>query len=80
MAGNTWGDATHLIDMLDVRRNADGSFVSVTRDNAGSRHRGVVEGSQMLAQSIVAAGRKVPGRRVVSAAMVFMRAANTADP
>ena len=80
MARDIWGDATHLIDMLDVRANADGSFVSVTRDNAGNRHRGVVEGSQMLAQSIVAAGRRVPGRRVVSAAMVFMRAANTADP
>jgi acyl-CoA thioesterase len=34
----------------------------------------------MLAQSIVAAGRHAPGRRVVSASMVFMRAANTADP
>src|SRR5262245_39134983 len=78
--GDTWGDATHLIDMLDVRQNADGSFFSVTRDNAGNRHRGVVEGSQMLAQSIVAAGRRAPGRRVVSASMVFVRAANTADP
>src|SRR5262245_29410971 len=66
--------------MLDVRPNADGTFVSVTRDTAGNRHRGVVEGSQMLAQSIVAAGRKAPGRRAVSASMVFMRAANTADP
>jgi acyl-CoA thioesterase len=76
----TWGDAADLIDMLNVRRDADGSYVSMTRDNAASRHRGVVEGSQMLAQSIVAAGRHVPGRRIVSASMVFMRAANTSEP
>jgi len=76
----TWGDAVHLIDMLNVRRDADGTYVSVTRDNAANRHRGVVEGSQMLAQSIVAAGRHAPGRRTVSASMVFMRAANTVEP
>jgi acyl-CoA thioesterase-2 len=75
-----WGDAAHLIDMLNVRPDADGSYVSVTRDNAANRHRGVVEGSQMLAQCIVAAGRKAPGRRVVNASMVFMKAANTHDP
>src|SRR5207344_2721698 len=78
----TWGDAAHLIDMLNVRPDpeANGSFVSVTRDNSANRHRGVVEGSQMLAQSIVAAGRLAPGRRVVSASMVFIRAANTSEP
>ena len=76
----TWGDAAHLIDMLNVRPNPDGGYISVTRDNAANRHRGVVEASQMLAQSIVAAGRHSPGRRVVSASMVFMRAANTVDP
>jgi acyl-CoA thioesterase II len=76
----TWGDAADLIDMLNVRRDSDGTYVGVTRDNAASRHRGVVEGSQMLAQSIVAAGRQAPGRRIVSASMVFMRAANTTEP
>ena len=76
----TWGDAANLIDMLNVRPNGDGGYVSVTRDNAANRHRGVVEGSQMLAQAIVAAGRHSPGRRVVSASMVFMRAANTVEP
>lgn len=75
-----WGDTTHLVDMLNVRSDTDGSFTSVTRDNGANRHRGVVEGSQMLAQSIVAAGRRAPGRRVVSASMVFMRAANTSEP
>ena len=75
----TWGDAAHLIEMLNVRRYQR-TYLSAIRDNAANRHRGVVEGSQMLAQSIVAAGRQAPGRRIVSASMVFMRAAGTADP
>jgi acyl-CoA thioesterase len=76
----TWGDVSHLVDMLNVRRDDDGTYVSVIRGNAVNQHRGVVEGSQMLAQSIVAAGRHAPGRRVVSASMVFMRAASTSEP
>lgn len=76
----TWGDAADLIDLLNVRPDADRTYVSVTRDSAANRHRNVVEGSQMLAQAIVAAGRHAPGRRVVSASMVFMRAANTSEP
>jgi acyl-CoA thioesterase II len=75
-----WGDAADLIDILNVRPDGERSYVSVTRDSAANHHRGVVEGSQMLAQSIVAAGRHAPGRRVVSASMVFMRPANTAEP
>ena len=34
----------------------------------------------MLAQAIVAAGRHVPGRRAVSAHMVFLRVADAAEP
>ena len=75
-----WGDAADLIDILNVRPDADRTYVSVTRDSAANRHRGVVEGSQMLAQAIVAAAHHAPGRRVVSASMVFMRAASTAEP
>jgi acyl-CoA thioesterase len=75
-----WGDAADLIDMLNVRPDGERSFTSVTRDDAASRHRGVVEGSQMLGQAIVAAGRYAKGRRVVHASMVFMRAAGTAEP
>jgi len=75
----TWGDSADLIDILNVRPDGDRSYVSATRDTAANRHRGVVEGSQMLAQAIVAAGRHAPGRRVVSASMVFMRAANTSE-
>ena len=76
-AAHDWGTAADLIDVLDVRPDGDGAYVSVTRgDNS---QRPVVEGSQMLGQAIVAAGRHAPGRRTVSAHMVFMRVAD-ADP
>jgi acyl-CoA thioesterase II len=75
---STWGDAADLIDILDVRPDGDGSYVSVTRgDNS---QRPVVEGSQMLGQAIVAAGRHAPGRRTVSAHMVFLRMAHADEP
>ena len=61
---SSWGDAAHLVDILDVRPEGDGRFVSVAR---ASEARPVVEGSQMLGQAIVAASRQAPGRRVVSA-------------
>jgi acyl-CoA thioesterase-2 len=76
----TWGDAADLIDILNVRPDADGSYRGVPRDNTANPHRDVVEGSQLLAQAIIAAGRRAPERRVVSATMVFMRAANTSEP
>jgi acyl-CoA thioesterase-2 len=76
----TWGDAADLIDLLNVRPDADGSYVGPTYDTYANRHRGVVEGSQMLGQAIVAAGRHAPGRRVVHASMVFMKAASVSEP
>jgi acyl-CoA thioesterase len=72
-----WGDAAHLIDMLDVRPLDARSYVSVARADP---HRPVVEGSQMLGQAIVAAGRAVPGRRAVAAHMVFTRVADARRP
>lgn len=72
-----WGDASDLLAMLNVRAADGGGYISTTR---GDNQRGVVEGSQMLAQSIVAAGRHAPGRRTVHASMLFLRAANVADP
>ena len=73
----TWGDASHLIDMLDVRRGGERRFVAVTRSDG---RRPVVEGSQMLGQAIVAGCRLVPGRRVSSAHMVFLRGADARLP
>jgi len=63
-----WGDADDLLAILD--RGA------VVHD-AG---RPVVEASQMLGQSIVAAMRQAPGRRVVSGHMAFLRAADANRP
>lgn len=75
-----WGDASDLMDILNVRPDGDAGYVSNVRSNAANPHRDVAEGSQLLAQAIVAAGRRAPERRVVSASMVFMRAANTSEP
>jgi acyl-CoA thioesterase II len=63
-----WGDASDLIAILDR-----GIVVPDTR-------RPVVEASQLLGQSIVAAMREAPGRRVVSAHMAFVRAADANQP
>ena len=73
----TWGDATHLIDMMDLRQTGELSWEGVARTDG---RRPVVEGSQMLGQSIVAAMRHAPGRRVVSAHMLFLRGADAGRP
>ncbi len=66
-----------LIEVLDVELDDDGSYIGLVRDDP---YRPVVEGSQMLAQSIVAAGRRQPDRRPVSSNMLFARVANTSSP
>jgi acyl-CoA thioesterase II len=73
-----WGDAADLIDILDVRPQGDGTFESVVP--CYDWRRPVVEGSQILGQSIVAASRHAPGRRAVAASMVFPRAADARSP
>ena len=74
----TWGDAAHLVDVMDVRPADDGlTFFGVAR---GDERRPVVEGSQMLGQAIVAASRHAPGRRVMSATMIMVRAADAHQP
>ena len=72
-----WGDAAELIALLDVQPDGERSWIGMARPG---HQRSVVEGSQMLGQAIVAAGRHAPGRRVVSASMVFIRAADTDRP
>jgi acyl-CoA thioesterase-2 len=71
-----WGDASELIHMLDVRAEGSHRFTGIGH---ASQSRAVVEGSQMLAQSIVAAGHDFPDRRMVSSHMVFMRAADPSE-
>jgi acyl-CoA thioesterase len=73
----TWGDASDLVGLLDVRRDGELAFVAGTHTDG---RRPVVEGSQMLGQAVVAAGRHAPGRRVVSASMMFLRAADAGRP
>jgi acyl-CoA thioesterase len=73
----TWGDTTDLVELLDVRPDGDLVFVGAAHTDG---RRPVVEGSQMLGQAIVAAGRHSPGRRVVSAGMQFLRGADAARP
>jgi acyl-CoA thioesterase-2 len=73
----TWGDASHLVEILDVRPDGDLRFVGSARSDG---RRPVVEGSQMLAQAIVAAGRHASDRRPVSAGMLFLRPADAGLP
>ena len=73
----TWGDATDLVAVLDVQPDGDGRYLGAVRSGW---QRPVVDGSQMLGQAIVAAGRSTSGRRPVSASMVFSRAADARLP
>lgn len=73
----TWGDASQLLDLLDVRPDGERRYVGADRSDW---RRPVVEGSHLLAQAIVAAGRHAPGRRAVSTHMVFARPADARRP
>ena len=71
-------DATKgVLDLLELRADGPGRFVADPHVVNGRR---VVEGSQMLAQALVAAAHLVPGRRPVSAWMGFLRVADAAAP
>lgn len=67
-----WGDLQDLIRVIDLQPTADTVFTAPPHLRAP---RNVVEGSQMLAQSIVAAARAVPDKRVISAYAQFVRVA-----
>jgi acyl-CoA thioesterase len=67
-----WGDLQDLIRVIDLQPTAANVFTAPPHLNAP---RNVVEGSQMLAQSIVAASKAVPGKRVISAYAQFVRVA-----
>jgi acyl-CoA thioesterase II len=78
----TWGDAADLIEIIDVQPESGsvGDRRYRTTVPCADWRRPVVEGSQILGQSIVAASRHAPGRRVVAASMVFPRAADARTP
>ncbi|WP_263992618.1 acyl-CoA thioesterase [Mycolicibacterium madagascariense] len=67
-----------LLDLFDVRPEGDG-FVGRT-GIAGADERQVVEGTQVLAQAIVAAGKRFPDKSVRSAHAVFARAVVVGPP
>jgi acyl-CoA thioesterase-2 len=72
-----WGDLSDLLRLMDVQREADGSWTGVA---AGHSERPVTEASQMLGQALVAAVRQSGGRRPVSAHMAFFRVADARRP
>ena len=67
-----WGDLQDLIRIIDLQPTAENVFTAPPHPDAP---RNVVEGSQMLAQSIVAAAKAVPDKRVISAYAQFVRVA-----
>ena len=77
LSTSTWGTAADLVDILDVRRTGDRRFEGIAR---ADEQRHVVEGSQILAQAMVAAARQTQGRRAVSAHMAFARAGDANQP
>ena len=80
-----WGDASDLARLIDVEPITPGSFSSppypdpplgTFLDIAEDRRpRRVVEAGHLLGQAIVAASKTVPDQRVVTASMIFARAA-----
>jgi acyl-CoA thioesterase-2 len=72
-----WGDVDDLLALLDVQPTGDGRWVGAVHPPS---ERPVVEGSQLLGEAIVAAGRAAPGRRAVAASMCFTRVADALEP
>ena len=85
-----WGTADDLARLIDVVPDGDGRFTSPSFPDPPlgtfvdipeeRRPRQVIEGGQLLGQAIVAASKTVPDQRVVSASMVFTRAARFDSP
>jgi acyl-CoA thioesterase len=67
------GDLSELLEAFDVQPAGSGRFRARNLDGRG---RDVVDGSQILAQAIVAACKAQPEKSAKSAYMIFARAAN----
>ena len=72
-----WGDQADLLRLIDAQESGPNRFVA---PGYHERSRNVVEGGQLLAQSIVAASKALPGQRVTSAFITFPKAASFDDP
>lgn len=68
-----------LLDLFDVRSDGQDRFTGATGVDAGDG-RQVVEGTQVLAQAIVAAAKRFPDKSVRSAHAVFSRAVAVGPP
>ena len=68
-----------LLDLFDVQPSGDDTFTGQT-GVAGSDERQVVEGTQVLAQAIVAVAKRFPAKSVRSAYAVFARAVVVGPP
>jgi acyl-CoA thioesterase len=68
-----------LLDLFDVQPDGDDRFTGVTGIAAGDE-RQVVEGTQVLAQAIVAVAKRFPDKSVRSAHAVFSRAVTVGPP
>ena len=85
-----WGTAADLARLIDVVPAREGRFASPSFPDPPlgtfldipdrRRPRQVIEGGQLLGQAIVAASKTIPDQRVVSASMVFTRAARFDAP
>ena len=85
-----WGDVRDLTRLLDVTPAEEGGFTSPSFPDPplgtfldipeDRRPRQVIEGGHLLGQAIVAASRSVPDQRVVTASMIFNRAARFDAP
>jgi acyl-CoA thioesterase II len=71
-SAQTWTVAG-LLDLFDVRQDGENRFIAETGP-AGEDNRQVVEGTQVLAQAIVAVAKRFPEKSVRSVSAVFARA------
>lgn len=78
-ADQTQWSVTGLLDLLDARADGDNRF-SADTGLAGADERQVVEGTQVLAQAIVAVAKRFPDKSVRSAHAVFARAVVVGPP
>ncbi len=72
-----WGDVGDLIRLIDVEPIGDQVYRAPP---SPSSQRGVVDGQQILAAAIVAAGKAEPSKRVADAHLVFSRTASVEVP
>ncbi|MCB0942780.1 MAG: thioesterase family protein [Mycobacterium sp.] len=69
-----------LLDLFDVEPGGPDRFIGKSGHSAGDDERQVVEGTQVLAQAIVAAAKRFAGKSVRSVHAVFTRAVLVGPP